>query len=205
MRVSQEGKQISPAQKAINTVVKKQGKQVIPHNSTKDKTATSNKVHKFTNFLTGMEEERDQIYLLRLAAKYVAWASELKQPVLLQTFWSANGIQMKTVEGLCKAIPEFASTVEFARQLVAERHGEALQNDMQNLRNRAPIYIQEYHDYDIQKFEFMERFKQGLEQSGLLSLDQIQAAMQVCFPKTPKPEGWRDPRERIEAKREVEE
>lgn len=205
MRVSQEGKQISPAQKAINTVVKKQGKQVIPHNSTKNKTATRKSYHTFMNFLTGMEEERDTAWVIGLAQRYVTWAKELKQPVLLQTFWTANGISLDTVKTLKIAIPEFAAIVDFARQQIAELHGEALQNDMQNLRNRAPIYIQEYHDYDIQKFEFMERFKQGLEQSGLLSLDQIQAVMQVCFPKTPKPEGWRDPRERIEAKREVEE
>ena len=44
-----------------------------------------------------------------------------------------------------------------------------------------------------------------LRRSGLLSLDQIQAVMQVCFPKTPKPENWKDPRERIEAKTEVQE
>lgn len=121
--------------------------------------------------------------------------------VLLQSYWTLKGIPYFRVVDWCKTVPGFEAMFQVGKQIIGDRRERILRGDYNHLRGRQSVYVQEYHDYDMQKFEFMERFKQGLEQSGTLSLDQIQAVMQVCFPKTPKPEGWKDPR--VEDPREV--
>lgn len=165
----------SPEQIAVDTVVKENGHQIIPQDNIKKQIPQRIVYHNVMNNLTGHYVEYDTYQLIKLAEKWIAWIRTQKGPQYIQTFWSVEGIDLDTLEKLCKDEPEFKQLVGYAKQIIGELWGKPIKKDMQTLRNRASIYLREFKEHDEHMIALRERIKHEIEKEDGLTPQQQQA------------------------------
>jgi hypothetical protein len=175
MRVAGDTPKKPRAIKAVQAINEEQGVLTSFQNNTKKLIPTKETYHHYLNLLTGYQEEKTTSQLNSLGKKFISWVQEQKHAPLYQTFWSVNGMTADTIDTLCKSEPEFKQLVSFGKQLIGEKVGEKLQDDMPTIRARAPIYIKEFKDHDIEMIEVRERVKKQLEKEEGLTPQQQQA------------------------------
>lgn len=179
---------------AVQTVRKINKKQPTPHLNT-NYSAAKITYYKYTNEFTGEEINLTRNQLMALARDFIKFCQESQDNILLQTFWTLKGIPFAKVKYWCENIPAFDAIYSIGRQLIGDKREVRLAGDMTHLRNRQSVYVQEYHDYDVEMYKFKESFRANLESTGFLNQEQIEAVILKCFPPTPKPENWNVRRE----------
>ena len=163
MRIAKSGKNSNPSTKAIKAVHKELS---TTYNPIKEKhlPANTRNRYQYVDGITGQEREIYTQNLLDLNQRWIKWINEQKTPVLFQTFWTAQGITLTTLDKFFRAEPEFAAGLEYGKQLIAEKWGRPLMEDMYTIRTRAPVYIKEWRDYDKELTLAKELIKQELQE-----------------------------------------
>ena len=181
MRVTRAGAAKSGEQKAIDVVVKENGHQILPQNDTNQHNNIKKKIpsilnsHRYRHAIKDYEVSKNIFELLEMADDFIEWIKKQKSPQFFQTFWSVHGITTESICNICNLEPDFKQKIDFARQLIGEKWGDGVRNDIQTLRNRAAIYIKEFKDHDVFMIEVRERFKKQLEKEDALTPQQQQA------------------------------
>lgn len=152
MKIKKSGKNISPEKQAVINAAKENGHNIKINRDIH--LSGRNYYHKFYDFRLQRKNEISTQGLVKLANEFIQWIEESNKPVLFQTFWLKRGIRMQILKDFCEHEPEFADIVEAGRQLIGEKWGGVLLGEIEStadryiLRQRAPVYIQEWRQHD---------------------------------------------------------
>ena len=121
------------------------------------------RIHTFTNCLTGNYETLSNSQILEKAQAYICWAREHKGLPLKSTFWRSHGITREQLMSFCQAIPGLKDLVDVGGEYCGDVRDNKLEKYLAHISKMQSVYVPEYKEYDKEMIEFKERVRNALE------------------------------------------